>query len=184
MHDAQDLRSVIEGCVSGDRVSQKKIYELYYGKMMGVCMRYTKDTDRAQDILQDALIKVFANIGKYDFKGSFEGWVRRIVVNTAIDFFRRSKKDFMLLGENQSIEEYSEELDDEDDSEDKYDFEPQEIMDAMQKLSPAYRVIFNMYVFENLTHKEIAEKLEISVGTSKSNFSKAKKNIQRLLLKH
>lgn len=172
---------IIEGCALGNRKSQQVVYQMFYGKMLPVCMRYTRNAEEAKDVLQDGFLKVFTNIGKYDFKGSFEGWVRRIIVNTAIDFFRKSKKDFLLLGKDQSIEDYTEVVEEEE--EEDYEFKASQVIEAMQKLSPAYRTIFNLYVFENLTHKEIAEKLGINVGTSKSNFAKAKRNLKKILLK-
>ena len=178
-----DMEELIDGCKSGDRKSQQQIYKLFYGKMYGVCLRYTKNEDQAKDILQDGFIKVFNSIEKYNFQGSFEGWVRRIVVNTAIDFFRKSKTDFVLLGDEQAMEDFSEVVDDEEDEEGEYEFKASQVIEAMNELSPAYRTIFNLYLFENLTHKEIAEKLDISVGTSKSNFAKAKKNIKKILIK-
>jgi len=146
-------------------------------------MRYTRDSDHAQDILQEGFIKVFANIDRYTGTGSFEGWIRRIMVNLAIDYFRRSKNDFVLLNNDHTMEEFEDEFAEESEEEVEYEFKPSQIIEAMQQLSPAYRTIFNLYVFENLTHKDIAEKLGISVGTSKSNFSKAKSNLKKILLK-
>jgi RNA polymerase sigma-70 factor (ECF subfamily) len=175
------LNELIKACSAGSRKAQQEIYRSLYGTMMSVCLRYTRDADQAQDILQDGFIKVFGNIDKYNFEGSFEGWVRRIIVNTAIDFHRKKKSDFLLLGENQSVEEFTD-VEDEESDEEEYDFSPEEIIAAMQKLTPAYRTIFNLYVFENLTHNEIAEKLGINAGTSKSNFAKAKRNLKRILL--
>ncbi len=176
-----DLNELIDGCVEGNRKSQERIYQMFYGKMLGVCLRYTKDMSQAQDLLQDGFIKVFTNIGKFNRSGSFEGWVRRIVVNTTIDYFRKSKNDWILLGDNQSAEDFAEVEEDEDD-EPSRDFDSDQVIEAMQKLSPAYRTVFNMYVFENLQHNEIAEKLGVSVGTSKSNLAKARKNLKQILL--
>lgn len=175
-----ELRELILGCVRGSRKSQEGIYRRLYGTMMAVCMRYTKNVDQAHDILQEGFLKVFANIGKYGFEGSFEGWVRRIMVNTAIDTFRKKRTDFVLLGEDQSIEDYTEVAED-DDEEAEFEFTASDVVEAMQQLTPAYRTIFNLYVFENLTHVEIAERLGISVGTSKSNYAKAKRNLKRIL---
>lgn len=177
----EDLRKLIEECASGNPKAQEKIYKNLYGQMMAVCYRYAKGTDQAHDILQEGFLKVFANIGKFGFEGSFEGWVRRIIVNTAIDAIRKKKKDFLLLGENDSIERY-EDLEEEDDHEVAFGFTASDVVIAMQKLTPAYRTIFNLYVFENMTHADIAEQLGISVGTSKSNYAKAKRNLRNILL--
>lgn len=159
---------------------------MFYGKMKAVCMRYTRDGDQAMDIVQEGFLKVFNNLDKYSGVGTLEGWIRRIMVNLAIDRFRKLKNDFVLLGENQSLEDWEEEVDEENDATDDeiYDITPEQIVDAMQQLSPAYRTVFNLYVYEDYTHQDIAEALGISVGTSKSNYAKARKNMKKLLLKN
>jgi len=183
----QVFNALIDGCLQSERRSQQRVYELFYGKMMAVCMRYTKNTDQAKDILQDGFIKVFRSMDKFNRAGSFEGWIRRIIVNTAIDHFRRSKNAYLLLGEERSIEDFGD-MDEEDtladeDQEEGWDVKPADVINAMQKLTPAYRTVFNLYVFEELTHKEIAEMLGINIGTSKSNLAKAKHNLKKLLKK-
>jgi len=185
--DAQQavFSELVDGCLKGERRAQQRVYELFYGKMMAVCMRYTKNTDQAKDILQDGFIKVFRSMESYNRAGSFEGWIRRIVVNTAIDHFRHSKHSYLLLGEERSIEDFKDQ--DEEDTladdagDDLPDLKPADVINAMQKLTPAYRTVFNLYVFEEMTHKEIADALSINVGTSKSNLAKAKNNLKRLL---
>jgi len=149
-------------------------------------MRYTRDSDQAMDVLQEGFVKVFNNLERYTGVGSFEGWIRRIMVNLSIDRFRKLKHDFILLGENQSVEDWEEETEEENDDVDDmiYDITPEQVIDAMQQLSPAYRTVFNLYVYEDHTHQDIAEALGISVGTSKSNYAKARKNMKKLLLKH
>ncbi len=179
------FNEVIDGCLKGERRSQQRVYELFYGKMMTVCLRYTKNTDQAKDILQDGFIKVFQSMEKFNRAGSFEGWIRRIMVNTAIDHFRRTKNSYLLLGEDRSIEDFSDRDEEDviaDESDDEeLDLKPADVINAMQKLTPAYRTVFNLYVFEEMTHKEIAEMLGINVGTSKSNLAKAKHNLKKLL---
>ena len=157
---------------------------MFYGKMMAICRRYTKNSDQAKDILQDGFIKVFKNIDKFNFEGSFEGWVRRIIVNTAIDFTRKAKNDYLLMNENQSIDDFDEDLLDEDDEE-PYEnpLKVGDVIEGMNKLSKAYRTVFNLYVFDNYTHQEIADALNISVGTSKSNLAKARANLKKILTK-
>lgn len=156
--------------------------------MKAVCMRYTRDSDQAMDVLQEGFLKVFNNLDRYTGVGSFEGWMRRIMVNLSIDRFRRLKHDLVLLGEQNDIEnwggETEEDSDDSDENEEIYDITPEQIIDAMQQLTPAYRTVFNLYVYEDYTHQDIAEALGISVGTSKSNYAKAKKNMKKLLLKN
>ena len=181
MVNKENLNELINGCLQNNRKFQEQLFKLYYGKMLVVSMQYTKDRDTAQEIVQDSFIKIFEKLNLFDNKGSLEGWVRRIVVNTAIDRIRKSKKDpflidndndYMLGGTNPM-----EELEDHRLSEEKSEI----ILEAIQQLSPAYRTVFNLYVIEDFTHKEIAEKLGISEGTSKSNLSKARVNIHKLI---
>jgi RNA polymerase sigma-70 factor (ECF subfamily) len=181
VENKEQLKEIIEGCLRNDRRSQEAIFKLFYGKMMVVCMRYTNDKDTAQEVLQEGFMKVFEKLGAFDYKGSFEGWVRRIVANTAIDSIRRSKKnpiltdndnDFKIGGENPMEVQETVELG---------EIKAEMAMAAIQKLSPAYRTVFNLYVLEEYSHKEIAEMLGISEGTSKSNLAKAKMNLQKIL---
>lgn len=185
MVDDKQLQQLIKGCLEGDRKAQQAVYKLLYGKMKVVCMRYTRDTDQAMDVLQEGFIKVFQNMERYSGAGSFEGWVRRIMVNLSIDRFRKQKNDLLLLNGTTTIEDFEEHVEDEADEEtEDYDFTPEQILEAMQQLSPAYKTVFNLYVFENYTHQDIAEALSISIGTSKSNFAKAKRNMKKILLKN
>lgn len=178
----EELNDLIKRCVKGNRRAQESLYQTFYGKMMGVSLRYTRNRDQAEDIVQDAFLKVFGSLERYDFKGSFEGWVRRIVVNTAIDMFRKKKNDFLLLGNDQSVEDYAEVEDQTENEDDSPQFKASQVIEAMTSLSPAYRTIFNLYVFEKMTHQQIADKLGISVGTSKSNYAKAKRNLKKILI--
>lgn len=176
--------AVLDGCLVGERRSQQRIYELFYGKMMSVCLRYTKNHDQAKDILQDGFIKVFKNLAHFNRAGSLEGWVRKIMVNTAIDHFRRARHSYLLLGEDRNMEDFEDLAEETDPGEDDApDLKPADVINAMQKLTPAYRTVFNLYVFEEMTHKEIADLLDINIGTSKSNLAKAKNNLKQLLKK-
>ena len=144
-------------------------------------MRYMNDRDSAQEVLQEGFIKVFEKLGAFDYKGSFEGWIRRIIANTAIDSIRKSKKDPYLTDNDNDFK-----LGAEDEIEMREEMEITDIkaeiaMEAIQKLSPAYRAVFNLYVLEEYSHKEIAEILGISEGTSKSNLAKAKMNLKKML---
>ena len=148
--------------------------------MMNVCFRYSKNTDDAQDLLQDGFVKVFSHLKSYDFKGSFEGWIRKIMVNTAIDFYRKNKGIYFVDDEDGFILETSRV----ESADSIYsDFGVDEIMNSIQQLSPVYKAVFNMYVIDGFSHKDIAEQLNISEGTSKSNLSKAKQNLQEILLR-
>lgn len=185
-----ELTQLVKGCIAGDRKDQQQLFKCFFGKMMVVCMRYTKDRDTAQDILQDGFIKAFEKMTDFTFTGSFEGWLRRIMVNTAIDHFRKSKHIVELFDNKQyeSEDEEGDHSDFEDKESDQEDgwgnLSPEKVLEAMQGLSPAYRTVFNLYVMENYTHKDIAEMLNISVGTSKSNLAKARVNLKKILEKN
>lgn len=176
--DRHILDDIVKKCVKGDRKAQQELYKYFYSTMMGVCYRYSNNAEDAKDLLQDGFVKVFNNLKKYNFSGSLEGWIRRIMVNTAIDHFRKNKNVFMIddedgyLLENSKVESantiYSQ-------------FGVEDIMEAIQSLSPAYKAVFNLNVIEGYPHKDIAEKLNISEGTSKSNLAKAKMKLRTLL---
>jgi len=173
------VEELIELCKKSDRRAQEQLFRHFYGKMLAVCLRYISDRDSAQEVLQEGFIKVFDNIKGYDSKGSFEGWVRRIMANCAIDAIRKVRKD-THLSDNVNDFKY---IPDEDEGED-WDItslKAEVAMEAIQNLSPAYKMVFNLYVLEDYTHKEIAEALGISEGTSKSNLAKAKMNLQNYL---
>ena len=168
---------LIEGCLRGDRKMQYALYERFAPKMYGVCLRYAANTEEAEDILQEGFIKVYKKISSYRGDGSFEGWIRRIFVNTAIEHFR--KKNYLqpiTEQEESSIEgKYVSVLD---------SLAEKDIIQLVQQLSPGYRTVFNMYVVEGYTHKQIADILGISEGTSKSQLSRAKLILQDLVRKH
>ena len=172
------------GCLKNDRRSQQRLYEMFYGKMLSVCMRYTNNMDQAQDLVQEGFIKVFDNLHKYKHDGSFEGWVRRIFVNNAIDSFRRKKQDHILPHDDFRLLNLADDTDEHAfmDEEVK-EIEPKHVMAAMQQLTPAYQMVFNLYVMENMSHQDIADKLGINIGTSKSNLSKARVNMRKILSK-
>lgn len=184
---SDQLEIAIKGCAAGDRRCQEQLFQEFFGKMMAVCMRYTRDRDTAQDILQDAFIKTFEKIADFNFNGSFEGWLRRIVVNTSIDYFRKNKNLILLDDErtitNQEDDDGPDLMQDEAEESIYENIKPEMVLDAMQRLSPAYRTVFNLYVYENYSHKEIAEMLNINIGTSKSNLAKAKLNLKKILEK-
>lgn len=181
MENKNHLMEIVEGCLRGERRSQELLFKQFYGKMMAVCLRYISDRDTAQEVLQEGFIKVFDKLEVFDFKGSFEGWIRRIIANTAIDTIRKNKRNpFLSDQDNDFKQEVVNEM------EEKEKIELTEVkadvaMEAISKLSPAYRTVFNLYVLEDYSHKEIAEMLGINEGTSKSNLAKAKMNLQRLL---
>lgn len=179
--EEEQLRELVEGCVAGRRKYQERFFKAYYGKMLSVCMRYIHDRDSAQEVVQEGFIKVFEKLAIYDFTGSFDGWMRRVFANMAIDVLRKKKREaFLEINESTVSHEESIGLELEqllENSGLKADI----AMKAIDQLSPMYRTVFNMYVFENYSHKEISEILHISEGTSKSNFFKAKANLRKVL---
>lgn len=161
---------LINGCMSGDRRMQKLLYDQYSSKMYAVCVRYMGNGDDAQDILQEGFIKVFRNLEKFRGDGSFEGWIRRIFVNTAIEQIRKKKTDLSLTEKEEIIELKTATAID--------NMSEKDLLQIVSELSPGYRTIFNMYVVEGFNHKEISEILGISEGTSKSQLARARMILQ------
>ncbi len=183
LKDQDNIKEVIEGCINGRRKYQEILHKAFYSKMLVVCMRYAQNTAEAEDLLHDGFIKLYDKLPKYKYQGSFEGWVRRIIVNNSIDFIRKRKEFTVYFGaENEHIinDRTDSSIDSLQDIEIK-EFKAKQIIKAIQKLSPAYKAVFNMYVLEDMSHKEIAQELNISIGTSKSNLSKAKVRIKEFL---
>jgi RNA polymerase sigma-70 factor (ECF subfamily) len=164
------LSDILKDCLNGDRSAKEKLYRMFSSKMFGVCLRYCSNYDEAKDILQDGFIKVFENIKQFGNKGSFEGWVRRIIVNTALERFRKEK--------HHVVEKFPELHDVEEDGLDM-DISIEEMMTLIQKLPDQYKMVFNLYVFEDMSHKEIAQQLGIAEGTSKSDLSRARSILQQ-----
>lgn len=178
METQQKLQIIVEGCIKGKRKYQKQLFEMFYGKMMAVCMRYAKDQDEAQDMVQIGFIKIFKKLDVYNFEGSLEGWIRRIMVNTAIDQIRKNKRDPFSIEDDQRIQNIEEDVPFSQEDEEDIKIKAEAAIAAISRLSPAYRTVFNMYVMEGFTHKEIADYLGISEGTSKSNLAKAKQKLR------
>jgi len=163
---------LIKGCIAGERRTQELLYQRFAPKMYAVCLRYANNADDAQDLLQEGFIKVYRNLDKFRKEGSFEGWVRRVFVNTAIEHYRR-KVNLNTIGER-------EERTIEDESWNVLDhLAEKDIIQLIQELSPGYRSVFNMYVIEGYSHKEIGDILGISEGTSKSQLARAKGILQK-----
>ena len=167
---------LIQGCLAGDRRMQEELYRRFSPRMYGVCLRYAGNSDEAQDILQEGFIKVYKKLYTYRGEGSFEGWVRRIFVNTAIEHFRRKTYQEPVTEKHETTVEGT--------SLSALDaLAEKDILKLIQELSPGYRTVFNLYVVEGYTHKEIGDMLNISEGTSKSQLSRAKLVLQDLVKK-
>jgi len=170
----ENLEKIIKGCLAGKRISQEALYKEFSSKMYAVCLRYSGSEDEAADNLHDGFIKIFQNIKQYKFKGSFEGWIRRVMVNVCLEKFRKPENKFTV-----SSSEWTE-----TDAvfNNVADFvSANELMEMIQKLPPRYKLVFNLYAIEGYTHQEIAVQLDITEGTSKSNLSRARTILQEKL---
>ncbi|MDR6563508.1 MULTISPECIES: RNA polymerase sigma factor [unclassified Arcicella] len=170
------LSSYIEQFQEGNHLIFEKIYQAISPKMFGVCLRYAADKDEAKDILQESFIKIYHQLKTFRHEGSFEGWAKRIVVNTALEYYRSKTK-----WKHVTINNHEETFDLESDDDILGYLSSQEILQLIQELPPSYRLVFNLYVFEGLKHREIAEQLGIGEGTSKSNLADARRILQKKL---
>ena len=164
---------LIKGCIEGDRRMQEELYQRFSPKMYAVCLRYANNSEDAQDLLQEGFIKIFRNLHRFRAEGSFEGWIRRVFVNTAIEHYR--KKSAQLS----SVSEKEENTIEDTDITALDSLAEQDILNLIQDLSPGYKTVFNLYVVEGYSHKEIGEMLGISEGTSKSQLARAKAILQK-----
>ena len=149
---------LIEGCRKGERRAQKELYDAYSRKMMGVCLRYVNDRETARDLLQDGFVKIFTSMDSYTGSGSFEGWMRKIFVNCALEYLRKSD----VLREATDLDNTAAEL-----------------MNLVKELPVGFRTVFNMFAIEGYSHKEISEMLNITESTSRSQYTRAKQLLQR-----
>ena len=168
-----DELQLIEGCRKGDRRAQKALYETYSRKMMSVCLRYVSDWETARDLLQDGFVKVFTHIDSYTGNGSFEGWLRKIFVNSALEYLRHAD----VLRESTELDQTAELT--QTDSSPLSDISAAELMQLIQSLPTGFRTIFNLFAIEGYSHKEISEQLNITESTSRSQYTRAKQLLQR-----
>ena len=176
-----DLLHIIQGCLRANRGSQKEFYELFYGYAMGICLRYCTNHDDAIEITNDGFLKIYKALHTFNpqhsnVEASLKGWMKRIMINTAIDHLRKNNQRFLIA----EISDHH--FDTEDAVETSVDrMTYKEILAVIQQLSPVYRTVFNLHVLDGYKHEEIARQLRISVGASKSNLAKARMNIQKML---
>ncbi|HNW68133.1 MAG TPA: sigma-70 family RNA polymerase sigma factor [Bacteroidales bacterium] len=176
----EEQQQLIAACLSNSRKGQHKLFKLYYGKMTAVCMRYANNYDEAQDMLNEGFMKIFANLDKYADEGSFEAWMKRVMVNAAIDYQRKYKTivqtvnyevvpevEIATFDENKAISKMS----------------ADELLALIQKLPPTSRNVFNMYVFENYSHAEISKILDMKQGTSHWHLNFARTKLKELITK-
>lgn len=166
----ENLQIIIDGCIKGKRKFQQALYQQFAGKMYALCLYYSKDKTEAEDLLHNGFIKVFKNINQYKAKAPFEAWIRKVFTNTTLEIFRKKK----IIISTSEYEETAKEL-----SEDVISqLSNNELIALIQDLSPAYRMVFNLYAVEGYSHKEISEQLKISIGTSKSNLARARQKLK------
>lgn len=172
----QEVKQIIEGCIRGERNAQDALYKKFSSLLFGICMRYAGNRMEAQDVLQEVFVKVYNNIGSYNHEGSFEGWMRRIAVNTSITNYRKNLKHAFQKDVDDLMRTQEEPAQWED-----LEFTAEEMMQCIERLPIGYKTVFNLYVIEGYMHKEISDMLGIDVNTSKSQLSRAKTHLQREL---
>jgi RNA polymerase sigma factor (sigma-70 family) len=170
-----NLEDCIRKCFSGDRKAQTALYNHFASKMFGVCLRYSRDAIEAEDNLQEGFVKIFTKIDQYGYKGSFEGWMRRIMVNTSLEKFRKNThlypiEDLVIYEGNSFAEDTISGISADD------------LLKMVQQLPPRYRMVFNLYAIEGYSHQEIGKLMNISEGTSKSNLSRARVILQKKVI--
>ena len=171
------IKKYIKKCIKNDREAQLKIYQLFSPVLYGICLKYMKNEDDAKDVFQEAFVIVFQKIGQYKFEGSFEGWLKRIFINKLIETLNKKKKESFFLDVFDPDTDFVEEED-----LDIQPIEQEKLLEYIRDLPDQYRTVFNLYVFEKLKHREIADLLNISEGTSKSNLNRAKHILQKRIL--
>jgi RNA polymerase sigma factor (sigma-70 family) len=165
---------LVEGCLRNDKASQDYLYKKFSSKMFGLCIRYSNTREEAEDVLQEGFIKVFNKIDRFKHEGSFEGWIRRIMINTAL----KSKDKRKLKYENAGLDNVREPK---FDSQVLGELNRKELMRIINSLPEGYRVVFNLFAVEGYPHKEIAQMLQISEGTSRSQYSRARQNLIKII---
>jgi RNA polymerase sigma-70 factor (ECF subfamily) len=169
-----EIKNIINGCLKGDRRDQELLYRRYAARLYAVCLQYSGNDEEARDVLQEGFIKIYENLVHYKYEGSFDGWVRRIMVNTALEKYR-SKHNLYRVDDIDQIPEPNAEPD----NEDYAGLEARDLMEIIRELPPRYRIVFNLFAIEGYSHKEISDMMSISEGTSKSNLSRARVILQR-----
>ncbi len=185
MYDAnkqskEETQQLITACLSGSRKGQHKLFKLYYGKMFAICMRYANNYEEAQDMLNEGFMKIFANLDKYTDEGSFEAWMKRVMVNSAIDYQRKYK----TLVQTVAFDEVPEfEISTFDVNNAISKISTDELLTLVQHLPPTSRNVFNMYVFENYSHAEISQVLDMKEGTSHWHLNFARTKLKEWITK-
>jgi RNA polymerase sigma factor (sigma-70 family) len=170
--DSTILEEIIRGCKAGKIKDQARLFNLYSDELFGVCLYYSRDQTEAEDLMHEGFLKIFQHIHTYRYEGSFEGWMRRIMINTSLERFRKERHLYPLHEVENTMKDVMEE-------DIISQITTQDLLKLIQALSPRYRMVFNLYAVEGYSHKEISEMLGISEGTSKSNLARARAILQR-----
>lgn len=173
----ENLTQLIQKCVQNDRASQQQLYQLFAPVLYGICLKYMKNEADAKDVFQEGFVLVFQKIHQFKHEGSFEGWLKRIFINLLIKTLKDAPKNILLL-EGYDLADASFE----DEALESVPIPQEKLLEYIQDLPDQYRLVFNLYVFEKRKHKEIAQLLHISEGTSKSNLNRAKSNLKNRIL--
>lgn len=179
-----NLEDIISGCKRGEQTAARLLYEMYSQPMRAICYRYLGNAEDAEDVMHDSFIRVLTRINQYRGEGSFEGWMKRVFVHASLDFIKHKKNLSNHLKDEVYIDQGMNVMDDTDDDEfrlEQLDITRESLMDILQSLPVGYRTVFNMYVLEDYSHKEIADFLNVSVSTSKTQLSKARKMLRKKL---
>lgn len=175
-HNSAAILDLLDGCLQGDRRSQELLYKQFYGYAMGLCLRYTSNREEAKEIVNDGFFKIFTKIESFDRERSFKTWLARVMINTALDHYRKEAKHPMQedieMARGISVDETA-----------ISQLSYLELIDMVQQLPPAYRMVFSLAVLDGYTHEDIAKELSISVGTSKSNLARAREKLRIMLSK-
>ena len=171
----ENIELYIKKCVENDREAQLKVYQLFSPVLYGLCLKYMRNEDDAKDVFQEAFVIAFQKMGQYKFEGSFEGWIKRIFINKLLETLKKKKKDVLFLDvfDTEIVEEEELEL---------VPIEHEKLLEYIQELPDQYRMVFNLFIFEKMKHKEIAKLLQITEGTSKSNLNRAKSILKKRIL--
>lgn len=170
--DEDTLNEIIKGCKAGKVKDQERLFNLFSEELFGVCLYYSRDHSEAEDLLHEGFLKIFQHINTYRYQGSFEGWIRRIMINTSLERFRKERHLHPLSEVENTVEDVMEENI-------IGQISTRDLVKMIQDLSPRYRMVFNLYAVEGYSHKEISTMLGITEGTSKSNLARARAILQR-----
>ena len=177
-----DEEIILKGCREGKRIAQKQLYDKYVSSMLAICLRYSKSRNEAEDLLQEGFLKIFQNINTYRKHGSLEGWIKRIMINHALNQYKKNRKipfaeDVDSINENEILSVHEE-------VENNEPVPAETLLAMIQSLPEGYRLVFNLYVFEGYSHREIAEAINFSENTSKTQLMKARRQLQEKILQY